>query len=148
MVIGALNVLWLYTEFFVGLHDPQNIDLFSKITLLSMLIPVIGIIVSYKKLKSLHFLTNAYGQRLLPGIYISCIMAIVSALGQLLYHVVLNPSYFDSLIQYSNAQGLSNAETHFTTGSYVLQVFLFNLFIGILVSLIVSLLTRKNVNKP
>jgi len=145
LVLGLLNVLWLYAEFIAGLHSIKNIDLFFKITPLALLIPV-GIVISYIHLRKQGHLRRKYPTRAFAGTYISLIMAMISVVGQFTYHVFINPGYLSVMIEHAKSKGAQNPEAFFNIPSYLGQVFLSNLFIGVVVSMTLAIFFKNPIS--
>jgi hypothetical protein len=101
-------------------------------------VPIIGLILFYLSFKRKHQLNSKYFKRVLLGLYITVGFSVVSVLGQLIYHFVINPFYFETMISYANSKGEINAEKYFNPSSYLIQVLSGNLILGLVISLILS----------
>lgn len=136
LIIGVSNFLWLVTEFLAGLHSVKNIDTFAKVTPFAMLIPVAGIIVFYAQLKKRNLLQNTFSKKFVAGFKVTVIFTIISVAGQLVYHILVNTGYFDTMIEYAKKMGQEHPENYFSLLPYLLQILIYNAIIGIVVSLI------------
>jgi|CXWL01.1.fsa_nt_gi ABC-type Fe3+-siderophore transport system permease subunit len=143
ITIGIANTIWLFAEYFAGLHSIRNIDLFTKITPFAFLVPVIGLILIYLLLKRKQQLNIKYIKRVLKGIYITVGFSVVSVIGQLIYHLAINPSYFDTMIIYAKSKGEMNPEKYFNLSSYLFQILTGSLILGLVGSLILSIFIKN-----
>ncbi len=149
LIIGVLTVLWLLIEFITGLHD-KYIDLFLIVTNFVFLIPIVGIylgIRNKRKYTNNNFLS--FWKCFTVGLIISVVYSLVAGFGQFLYHQFINPEYFELMIDKSFNNGIDReqAQRFFNTSNYVLSVTFSYLIGGIIISLVVSLLIKKNPSK-
>jgi hypothetical protein len=142
--LGIANVLWLLAEYAAGLHEPENIATFQWVTPFSLLIPVIGLVWFYRRLRRAGSLPAGFGGRCVRGLAATSTMAAMSVLGQWLYHAAIHPEFFDKAIAAARERGHEGAEDYFRLGSYLVQVGVMQLVVGTLVSVVTSALLRSS----
>lgn len=143
ILIGILSFIWLLVEYLFGLHTPENIRIFSTVTLFSYLIPILLIIKALRLEKKQLSGIIRFSESFKAGFLITLFSSVFVVFFQFVYHFVINPNYFQMMIDYSKSMGINNAEDYFNLGSYLLQVFAGNFIIGILVSIITSTIIKK-----
>ena len=147
-VIGLLVFAWLILEFIVGLHD-KYLDVFVVITNFVLLIPTIGIYLAIRKKKKSEPQQHlTFKQGFQSGLFISVLFTIIAAIGQFIYHKVINRGYFEFMIDKSLDRGikLEEAQSYFNTSSYVMSVVISYFIFGVIISLIVSAIMKSKAN--
>ena len=145
IIIGVLTVLWLLLEYVSGLHDKHH-EIFFIVTHFVFLIPAVGIYLSLSKIRKRYYggsLTLKQG--FLAGLFISIVYSAVAGLGQYLYHIYVNPEYFDAMITQSETMGVKreDAQGFFNSTSYVTSVIISYFFVGVILSLVMGLILKK-----
>jgi hypothetical protein len=145
MLIALLILLWLALEFMVGLQD-QFIAYHPYVTIIALVIPVI---VTRKALITkrdgeLHG-NITFAQAFKSGVTIALLSAVLAVPTQYIFHYLINPDFFDSMIKYAVANGKSTPEqaaNYFNFHSYLLQSVLGTLVVGALVALVLAYMLR------
>lgn len=100
--------LWLTLEYMVGLHS-EHIQFHPIATLLSLIIPLLflyyGMREAQKSYRGIEEFT--YRKAFLTGLLISLVVAVLSPLGQWIFHALLAPGFFDSMQPNLEAQQLA-----------------------------------------
>jgi uncharacterized membrane-anchored protein YitT (DUF2179 family) len=146
VLIGTTNFAWLLAEFFSGLHSVW-VHYHPLITNFALIIPVLGLFLGIreKQYEELGGEIN-FKQCLMTGMSISCITTLIGMFSQIIYHQWINPDYFPFLIEYSvrRAEILGedvslayfNALHYFNLPSYLIQVGIGGLLMGLFLSLL------------
>jgi hypothetical protein len=158
IALGLSLFFWLLLEFFLGFHS-KYIDYLPFITWLFVVIPAVGINWALKAKRDRYYLGQiGIFQALKTGLIITLVMAIVSALMQFLYVIIVNPMFYDTMTAHARGfiTGLDIAaedketmlakslkENTITYG--MLKTFFTMLIIGTLMSVFASVLIKRNV---
>ena len=152
VLISLLMLLWLALEFMVGLQDTY-VAYHPFVTVFALLIPLIG---SYRALRSKREELNGqltFGQGLKTGLWIAVFSALFSVPVQLVFHFVINPDFFDTMIAHAvqqaelhkldTAQAATQAQSFFCLQSYIPMSFIVTLILGIVFAAIMALVMRN-----
>lgn len=141
LAISAASFLWILLEYFSGFHSTY-IEYHATITLFGLLIPIVGMIILYRKLK-IKYRGFTFVEGVRSGMVPSFVVAALAIIIQLIYHLIINPSFFDFMIQYSKSKGFMMSDKYFNLPSYLIQSFAGSLFICGLTAIILSALKRR-----
>ncbi|TAH25126.1 MAG: DUF4199 domain-containing protein [Cytophagales bacterium] len=147
ILFSMATLAWMWLEKITGLHDElihQHAIFTNFILIPAVLIYVLGI-----KEKKAKFYTNTmtYKQGLATGFIITLFVSLLAPLTQYLIASLITPDYFENVIDYAvkiNKMTISEAEAHFNLKNYILQSSLGSLFLGIIITLIVSYFLKSN----
>lgn len=142
--IGAVAFLWLVGEYLGGLHT-KHFDLFYIITNFSMLIPMSGVWLYYRRLNKNGVQFGSFGKAIVFGILTSLVAGVVAGIGQAIYHLLIHPAYFNIMIELSKQRGNRGAESFFTLQNYVLSTFGMNFIVGLITVLIIVPILRRRI---
>jgi hypothetical protein len=134
---GVLRVIWLIGEYIIGLHGPY-VKYHPLVSIFASIIPIVCLPLGMKSVRNLELNGYAnYSQLVRIGVYISVVSLVIAMAGQLLYNVIINPNYFEFMIQKTIAQAkaahrdVAIAERH-ARGNYNLTSYIFQLTVNVL----------------
>lgn len=153
LLIVVFLFLWLTLEYMVGLHS-EYVSFHPLATLLSLVIPLVflyyGIREAQKSYRGVEEFT--YGKAFQTGLLISLVVAVLSPLGQWIFHTLLAPGFFDSMQANLEAQKLSQgidaevarseADEPTYLSTYLMQSAIGYLVAGIIMSAILAIFVR------
>jgi hypothetical protein len=144
MLITLLMLLWLSFEFMVGLHD-RFIAYHPYLTMLALVIPVIvtrsAIVSKREELKG----QISFRQALVSGLTIAVMCAVFAIPAQLIFHYLINPEFFDTMIKYAVENDKSSPEEaahYFNLQSYLIQSVMGTLIFGVVIALVAAYMLR------
>jgi hypothetical protein len=144
-----MSLGWMLLEKLTGLHD-ENIDQHATYT---NLIAIPAILIYYFAIKEKRdcFYNGqiSFKQGLISGIIISVIVTLITPLSLYISTNFISPEYFENAIEYSVENKLmsrNEASAYFNYNNYLIFSLSSAPIMGILTSLIISLIikTRKN----
>lgn len=144
LITGAATILYLLLEWALGIHDPAAPEEQTWSTFIAVLIPTLGITMGIREKRNCNPRGElSYGKGFLTGIWITLIVAGISVLFQLLYHLVLNPGYLEearavAAERIDSEQVMAMGDWFFTLESYLLQTLVGTLVTGLIISLIAA----------
>ena len=144
VLINLLMLLWLATEFLVGLHD-TFIQFHPYVTMLAIVIPVacsrLAISAKTEELNG----KISFKQAFVTGAVIAVLSAVLMVGTQYVFHALINPDFFDNMVAYSvkqaelkgidTATATTDAQRYFNLTAYLLQSSIFALVFGLLLAL-------------
>ncbi len=152
VLISLLMLLWLALEFMVGLQDTY-VAYHPFVTVFALLIPLIG---NYRALRAKREQQHGkltFGQGLKTGLWIAGFSALFSIPVQLVFHFVINPDFFDTMIAHAvqqaelnklnTAQATAHAQSFFCLQSYIPMSFIVTLVLGLVFAAIMALGMRN-----
>jgi len=144
LIYSLITLAWLLLEFLFGLHTTY-IEYHPIVTMFA-LIPTILV---YRKffLDKKKSLGNSITllDAIKSGLLLTVFIAILSPIMLFIFHYVINPSFFDSMIKYSvenKKATFEQATDYFNFNSYLQMTVAGGLFIGTLISVISALIVR------
>jgi len=147
VLISLLMLLWLAVEFMIGLHD-SYIQYHPYVTLLAIFIPIICSRMAIMEKTEMLNGKISFKQAFTTGFLIAFFAAVLAIPSQVIFHKLINPDFFDSMIAYAGkrAEGLNmdrakaveEAKMYFNLTSYIIQSGLGTLVIGTLISLFMA----------
>lgn len=158
IAISVAGFLWLLLEFYLGLHSTR-IDYRPLFTWMAIIIPIIGIywVVKVKRDKFYKGKITFF-QSAKTGLIVSGVASIMSTLLGWFYVSVVNPFYFSSMITHEkqmieglnlssieeNTIKINEVYQYFNLSNYIKQTFLTVLIVGLVLSLIIAALIKKD----
>nr|MBK9653866.1 DUF4199 domain-containing protein [Bacteroidota bacterium] len=154
---GVLSVIWLIGEYIIGLHGPL-VKYHPLVSMFAAIIPIVCLPLGMKSVRNLELNGYAnYTQLVRIGVFISAVSLIIAIVGQLLYNVIINPAYFEFMIQKTITQAkeanrdVAIAEKH-ARGNYNLTSYIFQLTVnvlagGLIISAVAAYFLKKEVPK-
>lgn len=154
---GVLSVIWLIGEYIIGLHGPL-VKYHPLISMFASIIPIVCLPLGMKSVRNLELNGYAnYTQLVRIGFFISAVSLVIAIVGQLLYNVIINPAYFEFMIQKTITQAkeanrdVAIAERH-ARGNYNLTSYIFQLTVnvlagGLIISAVAAYFLKKEVPK-
>ncbi len=156
LYIGILNFVWLLLEYISGLHG-KYIEYHSIVTWFWIVIPIVGYILMYRKLKSLD--PDGYlkfSTTIKSGLVAAGITAIIAIPSQTLYFFVINPGWTDFMVEQARLKIMATtsdpgeiesavlaAKSYFSYVSYLIQNVAGSLFIGFALSIFIGVFMKK-----
>lgn len=145
-IFTAMMLLWMVLEKLSGLHD-QHIDkhaIFTNFVAIPAITIYVLALLDKRKTDFHGFMT--YKQGLVSGLIITAIVTILTPFTQYIISNLITPDYFANVIKHSVETGKmakNDAETYFNLRSYMIQATIGAAIMGIIMSLIVAIFTRK-----
>jgi hypothetical protein len=141
VLASLLTLLWLTTEFVSGIQD-KFIVIQPYVSLLGVviLIPLICFRLALKE-KIEEFGRLTFRQAFLTGFIITIFTCILMVPTQLAFHRLINPDFFETMIQYTAKNSKISVEAaalFFNLKSYLIQAVLYNLVAGTIIALILA----------
>ncbi len=140
-------LLWQTLEYLVGLQD-RFIQYHPAITLFSLAIPVGSSYLAIKEKAIQLGGTITFKQAFITGFFIAVFTAVLTVPTQFMFHNLVNPDFFQTMIDYSTARAASlhmnipkakeEATMYFNLPSYIVQCFFSTLFFGVIISLVMA----------
>ncbi len=151
ILIVVFIFLWVSLEYLAGVHT-DYIQYHPVATLLSLVIPLVFLYYAMRESQKKYEGHFNYIESFKVGVMVTFIVAILSPLGQWLFHTLVFPGFFDSMRAYSEAQMLSegvdaevarrDAAGDFNLASYLMRTFLGALVAGVVMSALLALFVR------
>jgi hypothetical protein len=152
IVIGVLNTVWLFGEYFAGLHG-KNVTLYSTVTNFALVIPLVCTLIALYQIKKNEFNgTISFAEAFKPGLAMSTIAAVVSAFGVFLYFK-FNTGFTNFMIDVSKQNAIKNGESiekaadlakmYYSINSYIVQSFISAIGFGTMLSAVIALVIRN-----
>lgn len=147
VIFTLVTLLWLFFERLMGWHG-ENIDEHASMTLY-FAVPAVLVYMFALLDKRKNDLGGAmtWLQGLMTGFHITLVVVALSPLAQLLIHNVITPDYFQNMIDYAVSSGSmerGDAEEYFSIGSYIKQGLIGSFFMGVVISAVIAIFTRKS----
>lgn len=147
LLIALAGFAWAVIEYITGFHS-SRIELHSVITWFAM-IPVLFIYIwHYRQTKKHSHGQLTFKKGFLSGMLVTGVSMPLSMIGFLLFYYLVNPGFFSAFIKYSVENKImttDEAAAYFNIGSYLLQIAIGILIIGLLLSLILSFIFKSKV---
>ncbi len=143
VLINLLVLLWLSLEYMVGLQDMgKYINYQAYVTAVGLIIiPVFCLRKTFlEKIDQLNG-KFTFKDAFFTGLKTTALAAILSIPVQLIFVKLINPDFFDHLIQYSVNTGSQTQETAnklFNAGTYLTESVVLTFFFGMVVTIILS----------
>jgi hypothetical protein len=139
-------LVWMVMEKLAGLHG-EHIDKHPIYTNFVAIPAILMCVLALRdKRKNFYKGVMTYGQGFMAGLIMTFVVTLLSPLTQIITSLVITPEYFPNVIKYSVDHGLMTqeaAENYFNLKSYLIQVVIATLIMGILTTAIVAIFTRK-----
>lgn len=143
--IAIAGFLWAILEFITGLHT-SNIELHATITWFAFL-PVLLIYIWHYRLMKKQYQHNLTWRRgFFSGLFVTGVTIPLSMIGFSLFFYLINPNLFSSFTKYSVDNKIMSAEEaakNFSLTSYLAQIAIGMLIIGLLLSVILSFIFKS-----
>lgn len=145
LLIALAGFAWAVIEFITGLHS-SRIELHSVITWFAM-IPVLFIYIwHYRQIKKHSQGQLTFKKGFLSGMFVTGVAMPLSMIGFLLFYYLINPNFFTAFTNYSVENKIMTTEEaskYFNLNSYLVQIAIGILIIGLLLSLILSFIFKS-----
>jgi len=148
VLISLLMLLWLSIEFMVGLHEDPLIQYHRYVTMLALIIPIVSARMAVRDKLDLLNGKISFKQAFLTGFLIAFFAAVLSIPSQVIFHKLINPDFFDNMINYSAKRAGSlqmdmskarqEAEMYFNLTSYIIQSGLGTLVFGTVIAAVMA----------
>ena len=143
VLITLLMLLWLCVEYMIGLHD-KFIAYHPYITMFALIIPVVCARMAVKEKLDLLNGKLSFKEAFITGFLIAFFAAVLSIPSQIIFHKVINPDFFDSMIDYAGkraetlqmdvSKAREEASMYFNLTSYIIQAGLGTLVFGTIIA--------------
>jgi hypothetical protein len=148
ILLTLLTLLWLAVEFMVGLQD-KYAGLHLAATILAFIIPVVVYRLAIKEKREQLNGRITFRQALQAGLLITALSAVFVIPEQLIFHTLINPDFFDSMIHQAVLRASQTnkdvnearaaAEMYFNLKSYVIESVLVTLLAGSIIAFAAAL---------
>ena len=159
LLIGLVNLVWLYASFYMGMHT-RGLAALQMVVVVSAILNVMGYVFALgMETKRVGPMPYWKGVRLGAGISVVC--ALVAAAAQVGYFTVINPGWTEFMVsetrKHFEKQDLKPAVVEalaekagesFSLQTYLIQSVASALIIWIVLSLIIMLILRVKKAKP
>lgn len=146
VIFVATLLLWSVLELLLGFHD-QRIEHHPIVSMFFMLPAILIYALALKQKKHAYYDGSiSFGQAFKSGLIITLLISLVNPGTQWVISYVITPDYFANAIKYTVDNGydtLENATEFFTYQSYVVQGTLWALIMGIVTTIVVSLILKS-----
>lgn len=154
VIIGLVNLLWLYLSFYLGMHT-SGLAWIQVMGLVGMVLSVVGYVLGLRAV-SRRFPEMTFLEGVKSGIRIAGIVAVFAVIAQLGYFYIVHPEWTDTMVaetaKYYESQGVTGADleeykegarTTFGLRSYLIQAALGALLVGAVSSLVVVAVLQR-----
>lgn len=145
LIFSAASLLWNTLEYVAGFHTVhiEQHEIFSMF----FLIPAITIMtLGMREYKKQAGGVITYGQSFMSGLYISILVAVLSAPVQYVFFTFINPGFFNAFITHIVNKGSMTADAaaaYFNLKSYIVQGLAGSIVMGTVSSAIIALFLRS-----
>jgi len=158
IAISVAGFLWLLLELFLGLHT-SRIIYWPFFTWMSIIIPITGLYWAAKAKRDRFYHGKiSFIQSAKTGIIVTAVSSIISPLLSWFYVSVVNPFYFSTMITHEKQKieelnlssleeksfKINEAYLEYNVSTYLIKSFLTMLIIGLVLSLIIAALIKKD----
>jgi len=150
LIYIIMGFMWMFLERLLGLHD-EHIDQHAYytmfITIPAILVYVLALL---DKRKNYYQGVMSYKQGFISGLMITLIVTLLIPLSQYITASIITPNYFANAIRYTVEKGAMTHEgamNYFNNKNYIIQGLIGTPVMGIIISAIVSIFTKKRI-KP
>jgi uncharacterized PurR-regulated membrane protein YhhQ (DUF165 family) len=143
--LALAGFIWAILEFITGLHS-SNIKMHATITWFAFLPSVLIYIWHYKGLKKEKGGQLTWTRGFLSGMFVTGVAIPLSQFGFAVFYYLINPNLFSSFAKYSVDNKLmtsDEAAKYFTLSNYLVQIAVGILLIGLVLSVILSLIFKS-----
>lgn len=154
LLIGVVNLLWLYLAFFLGLHT-NGVMIFQVFMLVWFAITVTGFVIGLRRLRRTSTKWS-YWKGLTLGCCIAVVTAVVAVVAQFGYFKVVHPEWPEVMAeqarQYFTQRGdsgeelennVADAREYFTLGNYATQSAIGAFVLGVGISAVAMIFLRR-----
>lgn len=145
--VAVLGFAWVVLEFITGLHT-SNIEMHGAVTWFAFLPVILVYFWHYKYLNKKVPNQLTFKQAFFSGMIVTAIAIPLSQIGFAIFYYLINPNFFSAFKNYSvqtKIMDAGEADKYFTMSSYLIQIAMGMLLIGIVLSLILSLIYKSKV---
>jgi len=144
VLTSLLVLLWLITEFEIGLQD-KYVSVHPYISLLAYLIPVVTYRMALREKIEEKYGKLSFKQAFISGLLMTVFCSILAVPIQLGFHKLVNPDFFETMIMYSTEHShysLEQAAHYFNLQNYIIESVIGTFFVGAIISLILAFRMR------
>lgn len=147
LILTIAMIIWMLLERLVGLHD-EYIAYQSTSANLLIIVPIIVYYIALReKRKKIYSGIMNYKQGFITGIMLTLFATILNPLHQLITFQIVSQAFFSNMIEYVVNQNMMTreiAENQFIAQKFLLQGIIGTPIMGLVVTSIVAIFTRKN----
>ncbi len=144
MLITLLMLLWLALEFMIGIQD-RFIAWYPFATVLSLIIPIGATRQAMIAKCEVLYGHMPFKRAFTTGLIIAVLVAALSIPSQLVFHYIINPDFFEDMIQYAVAYGHNTpaqAAQYYNLRTSLIESVLGSLVLGTLIAAIMAYFMR------
>lgn len=146
--ISAVTFIWLMLEYLLGFQD-EYVSYHSLVSKLALVIPIAFTFAALRQKREEYYDgVISFRQAFQSGALIAIICALLMIPIQYVFHYMINPRFFDVMIEESIKDGIKNgknltearqqAEAYYNITAYVIQSVIGTLVIGFLLAAILG----------
>lgn len=141
VIFALMTLVWMVLERLVGLHDTNIAEHANYTNLIAIPAILVYVFALNDKQRNFYYGKMTFRQGLVTGLLISCVVAVLSPLTQLITSTIITPEYFANVINFVVKEGKmtqKEAEEYFNLKNYIIQGLIGALIMGLMTSIVVS----------
>lgn len=144
-LMSALLLLWLTTLKFLGLQEPERIEVFVLVVNAYYLLLFGMYILAIRERKNKQRGYISRRDAFLTGLLITLFLVVLSPLNMAIFYYLINPNFFRAMIEFNVANGMTEqvAQNDYNLSNYIFTSMLMNFIAGGVFSAIGALLLQK-----
>lgn len=147
--LAIAGFLWVVLEYALGMHSVR-IDWHETITWFAFVPSIMIYIYHYRKLRQKHAGKLTVKKGLISGLLVTAVAIPLNVLAFTVYYYMINPNFFTAFINYTvdhKVMSRDVAASYFSMGSYALQIAVGTLFMGVLLSVVLSFIFKSKISQ-
>lgn len=145
VIFSLVSLGWVTAEYLAGFHD-RSIASHAIVSVFFM-VPAVGMMyLAIREKRRLAGGRIGFVAALLCGIGVSVTVAVLAPLQEYIFHRLINPNFFERMIEYSTGSGkmtMEQARSYFTLRSYMMQSSMGAIGMGWVTSVVLAFLMRE-----
>ncbi len=148
-IMSVVLLVWLTALKFLGLQEPEQIDLFVFVVNIYYLLLFGLYILAIRERKSRQRGYISRRDGFLTGLLITLFLVVLSPLNMAIFYFIINPGFFKVMIDFNISNGVAAqvAESDYNLSNYIFTSMLMNFVAGGVFSALGALLLQKIPNK-
>lgn len=145
ILFSLTSLLWNIMEYVAGYHT-VHIDQHQIVSMFFMIPAIALMTLGMREQKKKAGGVITYGQSFMSGLFISMVVAVLSAPVQWIFFTFINPSFFETFIAHTVNNGSMNADAaaaYFNLKNYIVQGMGGAIVMGTVTSAIVALFLKS-----
>jgi hypothetical protein len=149
VVMSVVLLAWLTVLKFLGLQEPEKIDLFVFVVNIYYLLLFGLYLLAIRERKNTQRGYISRRDAFLTGLLVTLFLVVLSPLNMAIFYYLINPSFFAVMIEFNVSNGVAAqiAESDYNLSNYIFTSMLMNFVAGGVFSALGALLLQKIPNK-